>query len=212
MNLVALFSFILMSLVALSSDATPSNKTEKQQRDGRLYNGIGFGILKKIDNGPPSSEDPADTFDNFPTSFADFNNKGYYFNSKGHYFNSKGAPRKGNNFKGYAGTSDFSAPWMLPADTVSDLKLMQELEGAKPQGLLEQMLNGRNDVILALLIPFSVFLAAVLPSIFNYSIKNGFMNLPTITTTATGNRGRGLLDPAVVLHVLEAIEKLSKNN
>lgn len=82
----------------------------------------------------------------------------------------------------------------------------------KPQSLLEQILNRRDDVLLALCLPFSVLLAAALPSLIKYFMNSYGMSFPTITTTATGNRFRGLMDinPSVIASILETIEKFSE--
>ncbi|KAG8193602.1 hypothetical protein JTE90_000235 [Oedothorax gibbosus] len=206
-TLIILFSSVVLN--SISGEDVSSNSRENKGRSGRGLGEIKYGAPEKISNFPSAAaKSDASRIDNIPPTFSDFvpnQNAGYYYKSQS---------KKGDDFKGYTDITDFQTPWMFPpvTDMASFLKSTKEVEDAKPQGLLDQMLDGRNEIILGLLIPFSILLAAALPPIINYFLKSYSTDFPVITTTATGNRGRRLLniDPSLIASVLETIESFSQ--
>ncbi|KAG8198935.1 hypothetical protein JTE90_015142 [Oedothorax gibbosus] len=163
-----------------------------KERSGRWYDGskpkssvpLGYyadpdSPVYSMDNAEDEGEDDSRNDKgkyNLPTSFADF--KPDNTRSTKNYYQKRPSPPKGY----YSDDFDYPASWMFPSsDVLSSIKGVDE-----PQGLLAKLKSEPVLVLLAVAIPFSILLAAVLPSLIAY-LMGGNSNVPTITTSATGD-------------------------
>ncbi|GBN21381.1 hypothetical protein AVEN_138945-1 [Araneus ventricosus] len=224
MSRVLLYSAFLLCLCMLASASTAENKTETKQRSGRWYSENQPGAyINAGEYASPSkpyysvdSDEDADRKDkpkfNVPTSFAEFMPDQKYSSSK---VPSKSSPPPSfGDWKGYSGDAD-PAAWMFPADMMAMMTAMKD--DGKEAGFLAKLKAEPIAVFLGIVLPLTLILAAVWPSILNFFM--GGMAPPPVTTIASGDNGdngssrksRKGDDPSFIVSVLEAIEKFSEN-
>ncbi|GFQ82212.1 uncharacterized protein TNCT_328571 [Trichonephila clavata] len=190
------------------------NGTEKG-RDGRWLGdnehqySVQLGYYASPDAQVYAADDSEERNDkvkySLPTSFADFK-PDTSEDKKSRYTLPKAGPPP-SAWKGVSG-DDLPAPWMFPSDMVALMNAAAVEE--KPTGLLAKLKSEPIVVLLAAVVPLSLLLAAVLPSLIK-TIMAGSMTTPPATTTATGNEGRKHRgdDPSYIASVLKAIENVS---
>ncbi|CAL1267229.1 unnamed protein product [Larinioides sclopetarius] len=219
-----LHSALLLCLCVLASASTSNSTSETKQRSGRWYSENQPGAyINAGEYASPSkpyysvdSDEDADRKDrskyNVPTSFAEFMPDQKYSSSKVPPKSSP--PPSFGDWKGYSGDAD-SAAWMFPADMVAMMTAMKD--DGKETGFLAKLKAEPVAVFLGIVLPLTLILAAVWPSILNFFM--GGMAPPPVTTVASGDtaeivsnrRSRKGDDPSFIVSVLDAIEKFSEN-
>lgn len=118
-------------------------------------------------------------------------------------------PPQGNKKGGGAPPTDYNEyyipmdawkgdPWMPDQNPMTMMMMMNQMHKPKMGGFLSKIFQDPLTLVIAALVPLSILLAAVLPTLMNMMMNGG---LPTVTTTATGNTAAG--------RNLEGIEFLS---
>ncbi|KAF8787388.1 hypothetical protein HNY73_008991 [Argiope bruennichi] len=115
----------------------------------------------------------------------------------------KGAPPPPPDFEEYYFPADpwKEDPW-TPDKMATMIMMMKEMQKPKPSGILSSFKKDPGAILLAAAIPVSLILAAVLPTLMNMMMNGG---LPTVTTTATGPKGRSLVDHEYLSPVVNAL-------
>lgn len=217
----------LVTSVSINDTETKANLTGGKERSGRWYNeklksSVPLGYYASPDAPVYSIDNAEDDIDddsrndkakyNLPTSFADFKPD----NKKSQY-NFQNRPSSPSGWKGYySADMDYPSPWMFPSSDISSM--ISAIKGEdEPTGLLAKLKAEPIALVLAVVLPLSVLLAGVLPSLMNF-FMNGNSGVPTITTSATGDgsgnggKRRRSDNPSFVASVLDAVESLGSRS
>lgn len=95
-------------------------------------------------------------------------------------------------------------PW-TPDHMSTMMYMMNQAHKPKFGGFLSRLAQDPAMLLVAIILPFSILLAAVLPTLVNMMMNGG---LPTITTTASGNNGRNLDGAEFLKPVIQTITTL----
>ncbi|KAF8767933.1 hypothetical protein HNY73_020806 [Argiope bruennichi] len=109
-------------------------------------------------------------------------------------------PNFGNAYPPAAPWKDNSWDKEKMAAMIMMMKDLQEVKPKPSSGFLSKLKTDPSTLLLVSAIPISILLAAVLPT-----LMNNMMSTPTVSTTATGNRGRMLFGNDFIAPILDGV-------